>query len=181
MGTFSLKKALLSYYASIEDRQKGVTLIKKNPNLLTNELVSLAFSKKQNREHIVASWVFEMLINKEKDFSLNSYFSDFLRAYPHQKHESKRRPFAKLLYNYCSVRQNRNLLSKKQIDTIVTLCFDTLLEAKKVAPKTYAIKTLALFKNHQDWILPELKLYIEKELPDSSPAFKSVTRQIFNF
>ncbi len=180
MPTSPLKKALLSYYASIEDRQKGVKLIIDKPELL-EELISLAFSKEQNREHIIASWVFEMLITKTQYITLNPYFSDFLLAYPHQKHESKRRPFAKLLYQYCDVKKNREQLSKTQIDTIVTLCFDTLLEAKKVAPKAYVIKTLAYFKNHESWILPELKSYIEKEIPNSTAAFKSVVKQLLIF
>ena len=41
-----LKEALLSYYASIEDRDKGVQLIKNHP-YLGDELVRLAFSEEQ--------------------------------------------------------------------------------------------------------------------------------------
>ena len=54
MKSAALKEALLSYYASIEDRDKGVQLIKNHP-YLADELDRLAFSKEQKREHIVAS------------------------------------------------------------------------------------------------------------------------------
>ena len=98
-----LKETLLSYYASIEDRDKGVQLIKNHPNL-ADELVRFAFSKEQKREHIVASWVLERLITNAKHLSLYPYFTEFLKAFQHQTHESKLRPFAKLLYHHCQVK-----------------------------------------------------------------------------
>jgi len=42
------------------------------------------------------------------------------------------------------------------------MLFDTLLDAKKVAPKAHALKTIVYFKNHNDWVEDELKSYIEK-------------------
>ena len=74
MKPAALKEAFLSYYASKEDRDKGVQLIKKYP-YLADELVRLAFSKEQKREHIVASWVLERLISNAKQLSLSPYFS----------------------------------------------------------------------------------------------------------
>lgn len=180
MKPAALKEALLSYYASIEDRDKGVQLIKKYP-YLAEELVRLAFSKEQKREHIVASWVLERLISNTKYLSLTPYFPKFLKAFRHQTHESKRRPFAKLLYHYCQVKENRNQLNSSEIDIIIACCFDTLLEAKKVAPKVHVLKTIVYFKNHNDWIEEELKSYIEKELPSSTAAFKAALRQILPF
>ena len=61
MNSSLFKEALRSYSASIEDRKKGIFLIKKNPEL-KQELIDLAFSKKQDRENIVACWIFERLI-----------------------------------------------------------------------------------------------------------------------
>ena len=72
-------------------------------------------------------------------------------------------------------------MNSKTIDLIIENCFDTLVEAKKVATKVFVIKTLVYFKNHQEWIVPELKAYIQKELPNSSAAFKSILRQITPF
>ena len=98
MNSSLLKEALRSYSASIEDRKKGIFLIKKNPEL---------------------------------------------------------KPKA--------------------------CCFDTLIEAKKVAPKVFTLKTLIYFKDHNGWIIEELKSFIERELPKNSPAFKATLRQILLF
>ena len=99
MTPAALKETLLSYYASIEDRDKGVQLIKKHP-YLADELVRLEFSKEQKREHIVASWVLERLITNAKHLSFSPYFTGFLKTFQYQTHESKRRPFVKLLYHH---------------------------------------------------------------------------------
>ena len=40
------------------------------------------------------------------------------------------------------------------------------------------MKTLDLFRHHEDWIEGELKAYIEQRLPNSSAGFRSVVRQI---
>jgi len=57
MTPAALKENLLSYYASIEDRDKGVQLIKKYP-YLADELVRLAFSKDKNESTLLlpGSW-----------------------------------------------------------------------------------------------------------------------------
>jgi len=135
----ALKEALLSYYTSIEDRYKGVQLNEKYP-YLADELVQLAFSKEQKREHILVSWVLEWLITNAKHLSLSMYLIEFLEIFQYQTHESKRRPFAKLLYHHCRVKEYRDLLCRKEIDIIITCCFDTLLDAIKVAPKAHASK-----------------------------------------
>ena len=96
MRPAALIEALLSYYTSIEDRDNGVQLIKKYP-YLADELVQLAFSKKQKREHIVASWVLERLITNAKHLRLSIYLTEFLKIFQYQTHESKRRLYCKTL------------------------------------------------------------------------------------
>ena len=63
------------------------------------------------------------------------YINPLLNAFRNQKHESKRRGFAKILYCYCENEKNRAQLSTAQIDIIVAYCFDTLLEAKRLPQK----------------------------------------------
>ena len=41
------------------------------------------------------------------------------------------------------------------------------------------MKTLNLFRQHQDWIEAELQAYIEERLPNSSPGLRAVVRQIY--
>ncbi len=72
----------------------------------------------------------------------------------------------------------REQMDSKTKDQIIENCFDTLLGAKKVAPKVFVIKTLVYFKDHHEWVSGELNAYIQKELYKSSAAFKSVLRRI---
>ena len=148
---------------------------------LKQELIDLTFSKKQDRENIVACWVFERLVLIDEIIEIKLYVNPFLNEFGNQKHESKRRPFAKILYCYCENEKNRAQLSTTQNDIIVACCFDTLIEAKKVAPKVFTLKTLIYFKDHNGWIIEELKSFIKRELPKNSPAFKATLRQILPF
>ena len=109
------------------------------------------------------------------------YINPLLNAFRNQKHESKRRGFAKILYCCCENEKNRAHMSTTQIYLIVACCLDTLLEAKKVAPKVFTLKTLIYFKDHNGWIIEELKSFIERKLPKNSSAFKGTLRQILPF
>ena len=119
---------------------------------LKQELIDLAFSKKQDQENIVAFWVFERLVLIDEIIEIKQYINPLLNAFRNQKHKSKRRGFAKILYCYCENEKNRAQLSTAQIDIIVACYFDTLLEAKKVAPKVFTLKILIYFKNHNGGI-----------------------------
>jgi hypothetical protein len=55
-------------------------------------------------------------------------------------------------------------MDSKTKDQIIEKYFDTLLKAKKVAPKVFVIKILVYFKNHHEWVSGELNAYIQKEL-----------------
>ena len=69
------------------------------------------------------------------------------------------------------------LFQKKKIDAIVSICFAYMIDAKKIAAIGFAMKTLHLFINHQDWIEEEFRAYIEQKLPNSSAGFRSLVNQ----
>ena len=171
-----LEDLLLQFYASVADREKGAAFIDQNP-VYFQELFTLACSAEQKRTHIVAAWVLEKY-SLEKLHLLRPLFSSFISGVAQQKHESKRRPMIKLLYHYCRDKKRRESIDKKQRDQIVALCFDYMLEAEKAAALAFSMKTLHFFRDHEDWIEGELKAYIEQRLPNSSPGFRSVVRQI---
>jgi len=170
-----LKKLLLTLNASISDREKGVAFIEANPTSF-DELFDLVCAVKNTREYIVASWVFERLILKKID-SLTPRFDKFLIGAKVQTHESKRRPLAKVLFHYCDNNRRKAALSEKKIDAIVSICFAYMIDAKKIAAIGFAMKTLHLFINHQDWIEEEFRAYIEQKLPNSSAGFRSLVNQ----
>ncbi|MEN8768040.1 MAG: hypothetical protein ABF261_07825 [Candidatus Arcticimaribacter sp.] len=171
-----LEDLLLQFYASVADREKGAAFIDQNPAYF-QELFALACAPDQQRKHIVAAWVLEKY-TLEKLALLSPLFSEFLTGVAQQKHESKRRPMIKLLYHYCKDKKRRESIDQTQRDQIVTLCFDYMLEAEKAAALAFSMKTLHFFRNHEDWIEGELQAYIEQRLPNSSPGFRSVVRQI---
>ena len=171
-----LEDLLLQFYASVADREKGAAFIDQNPAYF-QELFALACAPDQQRKHIVAAWVLEKY-TLEKLALLSPLFSEFLTGVAQQKHESKRRPMIKLLYHYCKDKKRRESIDQTQRDQIVTLCFDYMLEAEKAAALAFSMKTLHFFRDHEDWIEGELQAYIEQRLPNSSPGFRSVVRQI---
>ena len=140
----SLEALLLQFYASVADREKGADYIRNHPNQL-KELFSLACSAKQERAHIVAAWVLEKYLLPQLDL-LTPDLPAFIKGVAVQQHESKRRPLVKLLFQYCKSPQRRALLTKKQIDQIIELCFSYMLAAKKVAAVAFAMKTLHFFR-----------------------------------
>ena len=171
-----LEELLLQFYASVADREKGAAYIEEHPDYF-QELFTLACSAEQKRTHIVAAWVLEKYLLTQLSL-LTPILSKFILGVAQQKHESKRRPMIKLLFHYCKEKKRREKISKKQKDHIVTLCFDYMLESKKAAALAFSMKTLHLFRHHEDWIETELKAYIEQRLPNSSAGFRSVVRQI---
>ncbi len=171
-----LEELLLQFFASIADREKGVAYIEAHPNRF-EELFALACSPKQERIHIVAAWVLEKYLLNQLEV-LVPLLPTFLDGVAQQKHESKRRPMIKLLYHYCKDKKRRLALKHAQRDQIVAICFDYMLESEKAAALAFGMKTLAFFRTHEAWIEAELQAYIEQRLPNSSPGFKSVVRQI---
>ena len=171
-----LEDLLLQFYASVADREKGAAFIDQNPAYF-QELFTLACAPDQKRTHIVAAWVLEKY-TFDKLALLSPVFREFLTGVALQKHESKRRPMIKLLFYYCKDKKRRESIDQTQRDQIVTLCFDYMLEAEKAAALAFSMKTLHFFRDHEDWIEGELQAYIEQRLPNSSPGFRSVVRQI---
>lgn len=171
-----LRELLLVSYSSVADRDRGAKLIHRHPEYFTS-LLELACAAEDKRENILAAWILEKYAVEQPE-CLDSELRFFLKGALQQKNDSKRRPFAKLLYHYCKNKTRRKLLSRQQIDWIVEICFGYMLESQKAAPLAFALKTLNFFKNHHPWISEEIQAFIEKKLPNSSAGFRSVVRQI---
>lgn len=97
------------------------------------------------------------------------------------KDESAIRPIAKICQLLVTSHFNKDseiILSQIQLQQITEACFDWLINDTKVAPKAYSIRTLYALGKHFDWIHPELKIIIDKEYSQQSPAYKAVAKQI---
>lgn len=171
-----LKDILLASYPTVADRSDGVAFLNRYPDYFP-PLLELACAPQGNRENIIASWILEKYLLPKISF-ISPYFQTFLKGMKQQTNESKKRSLVKVLYHYCKVEDRRKHLSYQQINSIVEICFSYMIISKKVAPLAFAMKTLHFFRNHQTWIEDELQAFIQKKLPNSSPGFRAVVKQI---
>jgi len=72
----------------------------------------------------------------------------------------------------------QNILTKKQINTMVEVGFDWLISPQKVAVKTYTLNTLYLFGLHINWIHNALEAIIRKDITHQSIAFQTRGKKI---
>jgi len=79
-----------------------------------------------------------------------------------------------------SVRACQNILTKSQIDTIIEVCFDWLITPQKIAVKAYTMNTLYLFGLQTDWIHPNLKEIIKKDIIQQSKGCEARGKKILH-
>lgn len=101
----------------------------------------------------------------EQPECLDSDFTFFLEGALQQKNDSKRRPFAKLLYHYCKNLTRRKLLSRQQIDWIVEICFGYMLESQKASPLAFALKHFTFLEITNLGYQRKYKLLLKKNAP----------------
>lgn len=171
-----LKDILLASYPTAADRDDGVAFMNRYPDYFPS-LLKLACAPQENRENIIASWILEKYLLPKISF-ISLYFQTFLEGMKQQTNESKKRSLVKVLYHYCRGEGRRKHFSYQQINSIVDICFSYMITSKKVAPISFAMKTLHFFRNHQTWIEDELQAFIQKKLPNSSPGFRAAVKQI---
>jgi hypothetical protein len=92
------------------------------------------------------------------------------------------RPMAKiceyLIKSYFSRNTNatQTVLTNDYLERITTACFDWLIGENKVAAQAYSMTCLLLLGRKFDWILPELKMILEKNYTNGSAAYKARAR-----
>ena len=125
-----------------------------------------------------ASWVFDRLMRKRLDF-LVPHIESFLRIVEKLRSESCMRPMAHVcqlvMQAYFEKQKHRPIfkLSKNQLERMVTVCFDWLIEDRKVATKVFAMTCLSLLTEKFEWIGPELRSILEKDMSTASVGYKS--------
>jgi hypothetical protein len=94
------------------------------------------------------------------------------------KHVAVSRNFAKV-FMVMTRKIYLDLLTKKQIDDIVEICFGWVIDInQKAAVVAFSMYTLQNISTRRDWIAPELKLFIENNMAGSLPSFQSAGRKI---
>lgn len=158
-------------------RNEYATEIIENQSLFT-ELVQLCFQF-SNKNAPKAFWILE-LVCYEKLLWLLPHLDFFCSNIKHLKNDSAIRPASKicLLLALSHFKKKEIILSEIQLQQLTETCFDWLIKNTKVASKCYCIRTLHLLGSHFDWIHPELKIIVEKDYTNHSPAYKAVGREI---
>ena len=167
-----------------EIRAKFAAHILANPNLF-QPLLNISFDV-DNKASIRAAWVLEFVLREKLDWILP--YLDFFTEHISKVHfDSAVRPISKicefLAKSYTAKKETaiQKNLTKKHIEKIVETGFDWLISNQKVAVKAYTMETLFLFGKEYDWVHSELKLVLQQEITNGSPAYKARAKKILKW
>jgi hypothetical protein len=160
-------------------RDKAAKDILKNPHLIP-KLIDKIYDI-EDLLHIKAAWVFELVCSEDITL-LNPYIHEFINGMSHLKNESALRPVSKVcsLWNsyYFSDKRADIILSKEDIEQIIECNFDWLIQDHKVATQVFAMDTLRLWGNREEWIHQELKSVLQKNTVTGSSGYKAHARKL---
>ena len=175
--SIEFKKRLDSVTGHKESRQKQADEVLDNPELFP-ELIQLCFQT-SNKNISKACWVLELVCYENLEL-IQEHLDFFCSNIKSLTDDGAIRAVSKvcLLLTISHFRKKEILLSENHLQQITETCFDWLIKDTKVASKCYAIRALHLLGNHFDWILPELKIILEKDYSNHSAAYQAVGREI---
>lgn len=166
---------------SKENRKKYALLVINNPELFPFVL-DFVFDINEKKSHR-ATWLLEFIAREDLDTILP--YLDRITSKMHTIHkDSAVRPIAKiceyLIEAYYNKYNNKTkqYLKPEHKEKIVELCFDYLITDKPIAPQAYAMNTLFLLGQENDWIHPELTQILERNYSTGSAGYKARCRQI---
>ncbi len=128
-----------------------------------------------------ACWVLEFTAKEHLPY-IFPYLDTFTNNIGKVHLQPSIRPMAKiceyLIKSYFSKSTNttQTALTNKHLERITTACFDWLIGEHKVAAQAYSMTSLLFLGKKFDWILPELKMILEKNYTNGSAAYKARAR-----
>ncbi|WP_417444784.1 hypothetical protein [Joostella sp.] len=174
----------LSYVSGYrENRIKVANMVLQNKAIFP-ELLDLCFAENKELSH-KACWVTEFVCKSELDI-LFPQLKYFIKNLPTLTNDSSIRPMAKICELLCeSYFQKKNKetishLTNPILEQLTETNFDWLISDAKVATKAYAMRNLYFLGKKYDWIYPELKPILLKDMPNHSSAYKARARHILN-
>lgn len=161
------------------NRLKYANIVLENPYFFS-DLIQLSCRNFNEHTH-KACWILEFVCYQKLEW-MQPHLDLFIDNMHKHMNESAIRPMSKigqlLVLSHFKKDETKIILSDYHLQKIIETCFDWLISETKVATKVYAMRTLYLLGNHNDWIIPELKEIITKDYPKHSSAYKAVTREI---
>lgn len=160
-------------------RDKAALAILQQPSLMP-KLIDKIFDI-EDPLHIKAAWVFE-LVCLENILLLDPYIHQFISGMPKITHESALRPVSKICSiwtkQYFTENTSNLILTKKEVEQIISCNFDWLIEEHKVATQVFAMDSLKLWASEEIWIQQELKSILQKNAESGSSGYKAHARKL---
>ena len=163
--------------AKRENRNKVANIVRDNKELF-KDLVAITFWI-DDKISIKAAWILEWICTHDNLNCMLPHLDEFTENIAKLKFDSAIRPCAKicehLAHAYTSKDKNdfQNMLTTKNIDTIIETGFDWLITPQKIAVRAYTMNTLYLFGLQQDWVHPELEHLISTKIIKESKGCKA--------
>ena len=161
----------------IENRQKVANIILQDKKLFKT-LIFITFNI-DDKLSIKASWILEWICTHHHLTWILPYIDLFSEKINTVKFDSAIRRCAKI-YEHLAIAYdskksigNKNYLTTKHIEKIVSTGFDWLMTPQKIAVRAYAMQTLYIFGLYEDWIHPELKHLITNTIIHESKGTKA--------
>lgn len=181
MTSKELYKHLSFVNSSRENRLKNAEMILNDIRLMPM-LIDVLF-KVDDKVSCKAAWVLEFVCNENLEVII-PYLDKFTANISKVHLDSAIRPVAKiyefLIKAYYSKQENtiKNTLTPIYQERIIETCFDWMITNQKVAVKAFAMSSLYLLGQDNDWVHPELIMILERDFNSESAAFKARARHI---
>ena len=166
--------------AHTKSREDNANFVLQNLNLLP-DLIAYSFDindKSHHRAAAILEKVFDLQIG------LSYGFVELIINNLHKlKNDSAIRSISRFVMfwvqnNKKKIKTNSYHLTENQLEKITEVCFDWLISDYRVAVKQHAIYMLFEIGKTQDWIYPDLRVILEKDSVENSPAYKSIAKRI---
>ncbi len=163
--------------AKKENRQRIANVMVQNTDYI-KQIVNYTFLI-DDKISIKAAWILEWICSHNNLNYIIPHLDKFTNNINLLQFDSAIRPCAKICEHlavaYDSKKSigNKNYLTTKHIEKIVSTGFDWLMTPQKIAVRAYAMQTLYIFGLYEDWIHPELKHLITNTIIHESKGTKA--------
>lgn len=185
MTKYSLIKELNAIKSMSKSHRDKISRIVLKDETLFKSLIEITFDYK-NETSVKAALILEIVCEHRLDWIAYSlpYFTKNINKLDN---DSAIRPAAKIC-NLIAQEINSKfdspikiIATQKQLEQVIETCFYWLRkEDTKVATKAHAMEALYFLGLQNSWILYELKMILEKNIPVESPAYETRGKKILD-
>ena len=160
---------------SLKQRQQAAQLLLNHPAQIESIINIITHPQEFS---VIATMVTEVLSRKNIE-KIEPYLPQLIQAGKLYNDASARRGLARI-YGLAVTRYNKDeiFISTKLKNTILELSFSWLISGEKTAEKVFSMQNIFDLRAEEDWIAPELRGILEKEIATESAGYKSRAKKI---